>query len=391
MPGDGKKRTTRKPKSGERAAMPEPRAAKKAAQGKARKRPLGAKKTKAAEARPTSRSITAARQAPAKKAPKKKAAAVKPAPISAPMSEPASVVPAGRVRIASTHPEGVRAAPATSAVRPSTERHPKMELHWGDPVPRPAHGDLVDRWTRRGDELLRLLDAHDAATHEYRADLKEGRFVWIAPDGRASAEATAQVLCSWSRSTSVVAMAWADPLVRAASVPKVESMPAERDGVDEETAWRVAMEAAERSGARFLYRVPTPHAWYFLALSEPRFDATRAPEPPSTPAGLVLRVLGESRQALESRAEPSEIIRMRLEHAGAGLLHQADFAYRTTDWVARLERSGRTLLSLAHRLPRASYRAIAAGKIVDEWPSRELAVELLGALSLLEDEWALFS
>ena len=63
-----------------------------------------------------------------------------------------------------------------------------MELHWGDDTPSSRRPDgLVQRWIKRGDALLRHLAEHGAARHEYRADLKEGRFVWVDPDGRVSA------------------------------------------------------------------------------------------------------------------------------------------------------------------------------------------------------------
>lgn len=250
---------------------------------------------------------------------------------------------------------------------------------------------LVERWVRKGQMLLQRLAQHGAADHEYRADLKDGRFVWIGPDGNVSAEASAAVLCSWSRSTSVLAMGWNDPVVRYASIAEIEGMPAEHDDVDEEKAWHLAMEAAELSGAEYLYRVPTPHAWYFLALSELRFDPALPSFRPGTPVGLVLRELSETREAIESRAEPADVIRERLSSFGSALLHQAEYAYRDTDWVARLERTGRTLAQLAGRLPRQSYAAIAAGQVSDEWIERDLALDLVQAIALLEDEWSLFT
>ena len=267
-----------------------------------------------------------------------------------------------------------------------------MELHWGDDVPssRRSQG-LVERWVKRGDALLRHLAEHGAARHEYRADLKEGRFVWVDPDGRVSAEAQAQVLCSWSRSTSALAMAWADPLVRASGIARVDGVPAERDDVDEETAWRIAMEAADRAGADYLYRVTTPHAWYFLALSGLTFHPARASFTPGTPVGLVLRGLGETRRAVESRAEPAEVVRDRLSGLGQALLLEAEYAYRATDWVARLERAGRRLVSLGQQLPRASFKSLFAGNNAGEWLDRQATIDLSDALALLEDEWAMFS
>jgi hypothetical protein len=250
---------------------------------------------------------------------------------------------------------------------------------------------LVERWVRRGHLLLQKLAEHGAAEHEYRADLKEGRFVWIAPDGHVSAEARASVLCSWSRSTSVLAMGWADPLVRYASIKKLDGLASEHDDVNEERAWQLAMEAAELSGAEYMYRVPTPHAWYFLALRELTFEPKRGAFRPGTPVGLVLRELAQTREAIESRAEPAQVIRERLSSFGSALLHQAEYAYRSTDWVARLERTGKCLSQLASRLPRQSYGSIAAGHAVDEWLERDVALDLIQAISLLEDEWNMFA
>jgi len=267
-----------------------------------------------------------------------------------------------------------------------------MELQWDDGPPAPPPPEaLVTRWVKRGDTLLRHLAEHGAARHEYRADLKDGRFVWVDPEGRVSAEATARVLCSWSQTTSAVVMAWADPLVRTASVGRIDAMPSERDDVDEETAWRVAMEAAEATRAEYLYRVTTPDAWYFLSLSQLSFSPGRASFRPSTPVGLVLRSVSETRQAIESRAEPTDVVRERLSSVGRALAHEADYAYRGTDWVARLARAGRRLVNLAERLPRQSYKSIAAGRQVDEFLGREATIELSEALAMLEDEWALFA
>jgi hypothetical protein len=267
-----------------------------------------------------------------------------------------------------------------------------MELHWGDETPssRRTHG-VVQRWVKRGDALLRHLAEHGAARHEYRADLKDGRFVWVDPEGRVSAEARAQVLCSWSRATSSLAMAWADPLVRASGIARVDGMPGERDDVDEEGAWRVAMEAADRASAEYLYRVTTPHAWYFLALSSLTFHPQRVSFSPGTPVGLVLRGLAETRRAVESRAEPAEIVKSRLSTLGQSLLLEAEYAYRNTDWVARLERTGRRLVTLGHQLPRSSFTSLAAGRSAGEWLDRQATIDLSEALALLEDEWALFA
>jgi hypothetical protein len=72
-------------------------------------------------------------------------------------------------------------------------------------------------------------------------------------------------------------------------------------------------------------------------------------------------------------------------------MHEPEYAYRGTDWVARLERTGRRLVTLGDRLPRASFKSVAAGRLVDEWLGRDTTIDLSEALGLLEDEWALFA
>jgi hypothetical protein len=273
-----------------------------------------------------------------------------------------------------------------------------MQLHWGDterPGPiegrAPPEGRLIERWTLRGAALLRELEKLGAAGHEVRADLRERRFAWLRPDGRASVETQAEVLCGWSKSTKVITMAWADPVVRGASVPRIDWMPAERDGIDEEAAWRVAMEAAEACGAAYLYRTASASGWYFLSLGKLTASPAGPAVIPSNPAGLVLKNLDEARTAIESRAEPREVVRERLQGLGDALLHEAGYAYRGTDWVARLERTAKRLLALAGGLPGESFRSVAAGLCAGEWLDRDSTVELSRSLSLLEDEWALFA
>lgn len=285
----------------------------------------------------------------------------------------------------------LKAIPLVMPVIPSLLPPVSPHLDWDDlPRSSPA-GNIVQRWVSRGEDLLKTLAAHGAGGHEVRADLKEGRFVWVGPDGRVSAEAKTQVVCSWSRSTSVVAMAWIDPLIRASGIARIDGMPSERDDVDEESAWRIAMEAAEACDAEYLYRVPTPHAWYFLALRDLSFNPGQNSFSPGTPVDAVLRGLIETRAAIASRAEPSDVVRERLAGVGSALLHQAEYAYRGTDWVARLTRSGRHLLHLARRLARPTYNTVAAGVRVNEWVERSVAVELLAAIDLLEDEWSAFA
>ncbi len=83
-------------------------------------------------------------------------------------------------------------------------------------------------------------------------------------------------------------MAWRDPLLAGAGIARIDGMASERDDVDEEGAWRVAMEVADTTRAEYLYRVTTPHAWYFLALRSLSFTPARGSFTPGTPVGLVL-------------------------------------------------------------------------------------------------------
>jgi hypothetical protein len=346
------------------------------------------KAVKVAAPRPTKK---AAKPRPNVKAAKPRRAAAKPRKGRAPAPKRSET--RDTKRPPATRPQGAHVIPATVVRRADgNEKMPVMELHWGDPIsPQARVEGLIHRWVRRGDALLRKLADAGCGDYEYRADLRDGRFVWLGPDGRVSAESAAQVLCSWSRSTGVVAMGWADPLMKAASIARIDGMAAERDNVDEETAWQIAMEAAEASGAEYLYRVPTPHAWYFLALGKITFDPDRTSFTPSTPVGLVLKSLVETRQAIESRAEPADVLRHRIEGVGSALLQEAEYTYRDSDWVSRLERTGRHLMSLATRLPRPTYTSVAAGQQVQEWLDREAIVDLAQAITLLEDEWSAFA
>jgi hypothetical protein len=292
----------------------------------------------------------------------------------------------------SAHDPSIEARFARSGERLPVTDGSLMELCWGDEPAQSVQADgLVKRWVKRGDALLRHLAEHGAAKHEYRADLEEGRFVWLDPSGKVSAEAEARVICSYAKSTNVLSMGWRDPLLRKKGIPRIEGMAAEVDDVDEEGAWHVAMEVADTTHAEFLYRVTTPHAWYFLALRKLSFTPARGSFTPGTPVGLVLRTLGETRTAIESRAEPADVVRSRLIGVGQALLQEAAYAYRETDWVSRLERTGKWMLLLAERLPRQSYGSVAAGRATEEWLDRDATVDLSQAIILLEDEWALFT
>ncbi|MGK3998087.1 DUF6882 domain-containing protein [Sorangium sp. So ce1024] len=408
-----KRAASEKRAAAERAAAPAKRASKdRAASAKRVATERAAASEKRAAADRTAASAKRASKDRAK-APAKRAAAARPAAPAKRASKDRAKAPAKRVaterpatpriRGAKTRAdEKARAAPpkrrARSGVREAASEADDAdlapprppELDWDDTPSDSAEEARARRWVARGEELFQQLVDHGASLHEYRADLKEGRFVWIAPGGRVSAEARARLLCSWSRATSVLVMAWADPLVSGAGIERIDGMPAEQDSVDEGGAWQIAMAAADACGAAYLYRVSSPLAWYFLALDDLTFSPKRASFHPGAPVGLVLRAIGEVREAIGSRAEPADVIRDRISALSDSLFHQARYAYRDTDWVARLERTGGCLMHLAKRIPRASYSAIAAGQRIDEWLERELAVELINALALIEDEWSLF-
>ncbi len=314
--------------------------------------------------------------------------------VSAPPIE-AKTLPRPRRFVAPPHTQqpSIEARLAGSGERLPVTDGRLMELHWGDEPAQTVRSEgLIKRWVKRGDALLRHLAEHGAAKHEYRADLEHGRFIWLDSEGKVSAEASARAICSYAKSTGVLSMAWSDPLLHRAGIARLDGMAAERDDVDEEDAWRVAMEAADATGAEYLYRVLTPHAWYFLALRDLSFTPARDSFTPGLPLGLVLRTLSESRVAIESRAEPADVVRARLSGVGQALLQEAAYAYRDTEWVPRLERTGKWMLLLAERLPRQSnIRSVVAGPPVEEWLDREATVDLSQAIILLEEEWALFA
>ncbi len=354
------------------------------------------------EARPKRAKIAAPKRAKAaapkraKLAPPKRAAAAKVRAPDETKTRPdlryKRLIPAPPASRASAPELSTEARLARSGERLPVTDGSLMELHWGDEPAQSVRSDgLVKRWIKRGDALLRHLAEHGAAKHEYRADLEEGRFVWLDPTGKVSAEAEARVICSYAKSTSVLAMGWRDPLLRKSGIPRIDGMAAELDDVDEEGAWRVAMEVADATHAEYLYCVTTPHAWYFLALRALSFTPARGSFTPGAPVGLVLRTLGETRTAIESRAEPADVVRSRLIGVGQALLQEAGYAYRNTDWVSRLERTGKWMLLLAERLPRQSFGSVAAGRATEEWLDREATVDLSQAITLLEDEWALFA
>jgi hypothetical protein len=338
-----------------------------------------------AEGEPTRKAKGAARAAAAKPA-KKAQATKKAAPKAKARKDAAS--PTKRAPRRAAEP----AAKKSKAIVPKAPALPTIRARSEWPGPLASADDaLVERWAEKGAKLLELLAAHGAKDHEYRVDLKDGRFVWVDPEGRVSAEARALAICSYTPATSSLTMAWADPLLRTASIARVDGIPAEHDDVDEERAWRLAIAAANVGGADYVYRVAAPNLWYFLALSALSWKPVRPSFTPSTPVGFVLSELATCRQSLRTRAEPAVVVRDRLARIGSAFLQEAEYAYRGTDWVTRLSRTGKRLLQLARKVPVPSFNTVAQGAIVSEWLEAELAAELDDALRMLEDEWRLFA
>ena len=85
------------------------------------------------------------------------------------------------------------------------------------------------------------------------------------------------------------------------------------------------------------------------------------------------------------------VARARFVSLGRTILSQSDGGYRDTEWVGRLDRAGRVLTQLAGRLVPPTFSAIAAGRQADEWLIQSVAVDLIDAIKLLEDEWGAFA
>lgn len=320
-------------------------------------------------------------------------------PAAPPVDARSAARPAGASGVGAARAESpaVSDAPPAAGSRGRRRSSTPMDLDFGAteaegaaPFGAGAFGadDLVRRWTLRGDELRGRLEEHGVADFEYRADLKDQRFVWLDPDGRVVAEARAQLLCTWSTTTNVLSMAW-DAARQSPSVSRVSWIRSEHDDTDEEQAWRLAMQAADSAGAEYLYRVPAAHAHYFLALSGLSFAPARETFVPATPVAFVLRGLDETARAVVAGAEPSDVLRGRLLALGRSLVEQARLAYRRSDWVAPLERTGKQLLRLADRVPRGSYVGVLRGD-ASEWLEPAAGKALVQALALLEDEWRLY-
>lgn len=250
-------------------------------------------------------------------------------------------------------------------------------------------------WQLSERQLDGRLSELGAAGLSARFELKEGRVAWIDGMGVAVAEARAQVVASWIRTPAehgqgLLVMAWADPVLAGGGIAKQDDM-GDSLPVDLPTARELALRAAEVSGAEFVKSIETPQGEHFLALRALRPSLGAAPVTPGTPVGMVLRGLADLRRSVAQRDEPTDVLRARFLSLGKTLLVQGDGVYKDSEWVSRLQRAGKVLTQLAGRLVPPTFTAIAAGRQADEWLAQSVAVDLVDAIKLLEDEWGAFA
>lgn len=270
-------------------------------------------------------------------------------------------------------------------------------VDWEDgrePVSPLMHWQLAER------QLEARLIELGAAGLPARFELKEGRVVWLDITGLAVAEARAQVIASWSHAPihdtavslgrGLLVMAWADPVLAGAGIAKQDEM-GDSIPVDLPTARELALRAGEGSGAEFVKNITSPQGEHFLALRTLRPSLGAAPVTPGTPVGMVLRGLADLRRSVSQRDEPTDVLRARFLSLGKTILVQSEAAYKDSEWVGRLQRAGKVLTQLAGRLVPPTFTAIAAGRQADEWLAQSVAVDLIDAIKLLEDEWGAFA
>jgi hypothetical protein len=210
----------------------------------------------------------------------------------------------GRARIDLSNDRGPE-SPRLPAIPVRTVATPRPDLRipsisvenvdWEDTSEATTISPLA-RWARSERDLKKRLADLGAPGHACRAELREGRFVWIDEAGSAVVEARAQLVCTLAQPSLALTMAWADPILSSLAVPLVSDLPDEQCLPDDETAREIAMRAADACGAEFVYRMPAPHVDYFLALRSLKPTASSAMVTPGSPVGLVLRGLAELRR-----------------------------------------------------------------------------------------------
>jgi hypothetical protein len=162
-------------------------------------------------------------------------------------------------------------------------------------------------------------------------------------------------LLSYALSNRSLLMAWANTsLPAAAAVAEQDGVPDRLTQVEEGEAWRWAMRVAERAGAHFLYRVPTPQMWIFLGLWDVR-PARPGDEPFSAraPWPWVRGVLEALTEALANGRDVRPLAR------GYGRTMAEDEVRRGTPTHTRLVSVGERLAALAD----AEDQTIASGLV----------------------------
>ncbi|MFO0547935.1 MAG: hypothetical protein U0271_06085 [Polyangiaceae bacterium] len=248
----------------------------------------------------------------------------------------------------------------------------------------------LHRWENAERALEKRLAELGAEGRTLRYDPKEGRIVWLDDAQAILVEARAQVLATWVRQANKLIMAWADPMLASVGVARIEEMGDSLD-VDQATARELALTAGESAGAEFIKAVTAPHGEHYVAIRSVKTAAAAAPVTPGSPVGMVLRGLADLRRSVSQRDEPTDVLRARFLSLGRTILTQSEGPYRDTEWVSRMQRAGRVLTQLAGRLVPPTFSAIAAGRQADEWLIQSVAVDLVDAVKLLEDEWGAFA
>lgn len=253
----------------------------------------------------------------------------------------------------------------------------------------------LHRWEQSERALERKLAELGVIFRSTRFEPKEGRFVWLDDAQVMVADARAQVLATWvsagpTTGAGRLVMAWADPLFASVGIARLEEM-GDSLAVDQATGRELALSAGEATGAEFVQHIAAPHGEHYLALRSLRPALAAAPLTPGSPVGLVLRGLADLRRSVSQRDEPTDVLRARFLSLGKTMLVQCETTYKETEWVGRLQRAGRVLTQLAGRLVPPTFSAIAAGRQADEWLIQSVAVDLIDAIKLLEDEWGAFA
>jgi hypothetical protein len=248
----------------------------------------------------------------------------------------------------------------------------------------------LESWSMSQRALDRRLEELGAITkHEHVLDLSHARCTFLDADRAPAVEARAQLVGTWIEGSDRLVMAWADPVLAPLAIARLDEM-GDALHLDAATARALVLRAVEGAGAEHVLALTTPLGEHYVALRGLVRAGAKAHVHASTPVAAVLYDLGELRRSVEGRSEPTDVLRARFVRLGRELVEHAHGICRDTEWVGRLERTGRGIERLAGRLAPPTFTAIAAGREADEWVSPVLAADLVRAITLLEDEWGAF-